>query len=126
MAKWFIILHTQTNGFHSDVNIMLILKGTQGKSRVIDNIRHSLRNYANSICFEYTNGRPVMYDSTYITYDECTPMEFVECVHDFIKTDYYGYTYIFIYTNKTEDELYDAIQWLEKQPYHINIILACR
>ena len=27
MAKWFIILHTQTNGFHSEVNIMLILKG---------------------------------------------------------------------------------------------------
>ena len=105
---------------------MLILKGNQGKSRVIDNIRHSLRNYTQSICFEYTDDRPVMYDSTYITSDECTPVEFVECVHDFIKTDHYSYTYIFLYTNKTEDELCEAIQWLRNQPYHTNIILACR
>lgn len=105
---------------------MLILKGKQGKSRIINTIRHSLRNYDNSICFEYTDDRPIIYDSTYITSNECTPKEFVECVHDLIKTDHYSYSFIFLYTNKTEDELCDAIQWLEKQPYHINIILACR
>ena len=51
-------------------------------------------------------------------------MEFAEGIHDCVKNDY-DYTYIFIYTNKTEEELSDVIQWLDKQPYSHKIILTC-
>ena len=104
---------------------MLILKGKQGKSRVIDNLRHSLRHSTASICFEYVERRPVMYDSVYVLREEYTLMEFAEGIHDCVKNNY-DYTYIFIYTNKTEEELLDVIQWLDKQPYNHKIILTCQ
>ena len=108
---------------------MLILKGNQGKSRIIDLLGRNLLFDIDYVCFEYVDegDKPVIDGSTYVTSSECTLMEFVEYIDEYINESKYDYIeYIFIYTNKCEDEIQDIVQWLADRPYCINIMLTCR
>ena len=123
MVKQFIILHTQTNGFHSEVNIVLILKGKNEKSRIIEYIRMGMGPMVhNSVCFEYSD-RPVIHNSIYAKNDKISLTEFREGIEVYLKDN--SPRYIFIYTNEQESDLFDFIQWLDGVKY-CTIILTCQ
>ena len=104
---------------------MLLLKGNNGKSRVVEDIL----NTTSSICFVY-NEYPLFKDSICLYSSVHTLEHLKEC----IVTDVVGYEeyydYLIIYTNQTESDLKNLVDWLNNKPLipygYRNIILTCK
>ena len=106
---------------------MLILKGDNGKSRVIDFIR----NQASNLCFEYSD-YPVMDGAIYVNTRKYNLLDFLECISDTIKDALLNdkhYDYLLIYTNWDEESLEKIISWISQYGYRLpcrDIILTCK
>lgn len=102
---------------------MLILKGKNEKSRIIEYIRMGMGPMVHSsICFEYS-GSPVIHNSLYMEKDKFSLDEFRKSIEMYLEDE--SPRYIFIYTNEQESDLSDLIQWLDSFRY-ITIVLACQ
>lgn len=102
---------------------MLILKGKNEKSRIIEYIRMGMGPMVhNSICFEYGES-PVIHNSLYIEKDKFSLDEFHKSIEMYLEDG--NPRYIFIYTNEQESDLYDLIEWLNSVKY-CTIVLACQ
>jgi hypothetical protein len=102
---------------------MLILKGKNEKSRIIEYIRMGMGPMVhNSICFEYSES-PVIHNSLYMEKDKFSLDEFRKSIEMYLEDE--SPRYIFVYTNEQESDLSDLIQWLDSFEY-ITIVLACR
>lgn len=106
---------------------MLIVKGDCGKSRVVD----VLMAHTNSICFVYNN-YPLIYESICVDSNEYSLEKFLECISDELKyaaiSDKH-YDYLLVYTNQSEEDLQDIINWLDKHKFKIpcrDIVLTCK
>lgn len=105
---------------------MLLLKGNNGKSRVVNDIL----NTTSSICFVY-NEYPLFKDGICLNSGVHTLEQLKECIIEEVVGYQEFYDYLIIYTNQTEDNLKDFIDWLNSNPpipYHIygNIIVTCK
>ena len=102
---------------------MLILKGKNEKSRIIEYIRMGMGPMVhNSICFEYSES-PVIHNSLYMEKDKFSLNEFCKSIEMYLEDE--SPRYIFIYTNELESDLSDLIEWLDSVEY-CTIVLACR
>lgn len=102
---------------------MLILKGKNEKSRIIEYIRIGMGPMVHSsICFEYSES-PVIHNSFYMEKDKFSLDEFRKSIEMYLEDE--SPRYIFIYTNEQESDLSDLIQWLDSFRY-ITIVLACQ
>lgn len=102
---------------------MLILKGKNEKSRIIEYIRMGMGSMVhNSVCFEY-NESPVIYNSFYMEKDKFSLDEFRKSIEMYLDDE--NPRYIFIYTNEQESNLSALIEWLDSVKY-CTIILACQ
>ena len=102
---------------------MLILKGQNEKSRIIEYIRMGMGPMVHhSMCFEYSES-PVIHNSLYVEKDKFSLDEFRKSIEMYLEDE--SPRYIFVYTNELESNLSDLIQWLDSLKY-ITIILACR
>ena len=106
---------------------MLILKGDVGKSRVID----ILMNKTNSICLEYYD-YPVIFEAICLDSREYSLEDFLECISDEMKYAVVNdkhYEYLLVYTNQSEEDLQDIVNWLDKYRCKIpcrDIIVTCK
>lgn len=106
---------------------MLIVKGGCGKSRVID----ILMAHTNSVCFVYNN-YPLIYESICLDSNEYSLVDFLECISDELKNSVVKdkhYDYLLVYTNQSEENLKEIIDWLEKYKFKIpcrDIVLTCK
>lgn len=107
---------------------MLILKGKNEKSRIIEYIRMGMGSMVhNSFCFEYDES-PVIHNSLYMETNKFSLDEFRENIEMYLEKMYLedkSPKYIFVYTNEQESDLSDLIQWLDSVKY-CTIILACQ
>ena len=102
---------------------MLILKGNNEKSRIIEYIRIGMGPMVhNSICFEYSEF-PVIHNSLYMEKHRFSLDEFRKSIEMYLEDE--NPRYIFIYTNEQESNLSDLIQWLDSLEY-ITIVLTCQ
>lgn len=108
---------------------MLILKGEIGKSRVVENII----NNTNACCFIYDKDFVWSIPNSYrIDSNECSLVSFINELSFFIESDCkkdITYDYFIIYTNETEANLFDFIEWLkrnEKRFSSMCLLLTCR
>lgn len=105
---------------------MLILKGDNGKSRVLDIIM----NKTNSVCFVYNN-YPIICDAICVDSRKYSLEDFLKCISEDMLTvinDKY-YEYLLIYTNQNEEDLKGIIDWINKHKYEIkciNVIITCK
>ena len=106
---------------------MLILKGQNGKSRVID----LLMDKTHSVCFVY-NDYPLIFDSIGVDSTQYSLNDFIQCLSEEIKDAIVNdrhYDYLIIYTNQQEENLRSLINWLDKGKWKIpcrDIILTCK
>ena len=102
---------------------MLILKGKNEKSRIIEYIRMGMGPMVhNSVCFEYSES-PVIHNSLYMEKDKFSLDEFNESIKMYLEDE--NPRYIFVYTNEQENDLSDLIEWLKSIEY-CTIVLACQ
>ena len=102
---------------------MLILKGQNEKSRIIEYIRMGMGAMVhNSVCFEYDES-PVIHNSLYIEKNKFSLDEFHKSIEVYLEDK--RPRYIFIYTNEQESSLFDLIKWLDSIKY-CTIILTCQ
>lgn len=102
---------------------MLVLKGENGKSRMIDIILDAM----NSICFAY-NDYPLHFKdciwfNSKIYQLEALKLGIFQEVNLYQKGDY---DCLIIYTNENESDLKDFIDWLKMTFTYRNIIVACK
>ncbi len=106
---------------------MLILKGDCGKSKIVD----IMMDKTDSICFVY-NDYPLIYNAFGIDSRLYSLKDFLKCISDGITKaviDDKHYDYLLVYTNQSEEDLKDIIDWLDKYRWNINcrdIILTCK
>ena len=123
MVRRFIISLPQINGFHSEVDIMLILKGKNEKSRIIEYIRMGMGPMVhNAVCFEYSES-PVIHNSLYIKKDKFSLDDFYKSLEMYLEDE--NPKFMFVYTNERESDLFDLIELLNSVKY-CTIILACQ
>ena len=102
---------------------MLILKGKNEKSCIIEYIRMGMGPMVHrSMCFEYSES-PVIHNSLYMEKDKFSLDEFRKSIEIYLEDE--SPRYIFVYTNEQESDLSDLIQWLDSFKY-ITIVLACQ
>ena len=104
---------------------MLVLKGENGKSKVIGAILEE----TNSICFVY-NDYALFEDSIWLDSRMYTLEHLKLCITQEIVRFKEDYDYLIIYTNQTENYLKYFIDWLnDYQPtscVYRNIIVTCK
>ena len=106
---------------------MLILKGQNGKSRVID----LLMDKTHSACFVY-NDYPLIFDSIGVDSTQYSLNDFIQCISEEMKDAIVNdrhYDYLIIYTNQQEENLRGLINWLDRAKWKIpcrDIILTCK
>ena len=102
---------------------MLILKGKNEKSRIIEYIRMGMGPMVhNTVCFEY-NEYPVIHNSFYMEKDKYSLSEFTKSIEMYLEDE--NPRYMFVYTNEQEGDLSSLIELLDSL-YGITIILTCR
>ena len=103
---------------------MLILKGKNGKSRIIETILDTMNN----VCFVYNN-YPLFEDSICLNSDMYSLEHLKQCIVEEVNKYQELYDYLIIYTNKAEDDLKEFIDWLNNNPpiklFYRNIIVTC-
>lgn len=106
---------------------MLIVKGKAQKS-VLANI---LMDKTKSICFQYYD-MPVVWDSFCVDSKEYSLSDFIECIAEELKRiNAYRmhYDYMIIYTNESEEDLKELIEWLNEHRWRVfcnDIIVMCK
>ena len=105
---------------------MLILKGKNGKSRVLTDIAE----YTDSYYLVYNDYNLPVY-SYWINSYEKSLSNLVEELEFFLNNNNENSSmdYFILYTNRTEDELSKVIKWLEQNEKKFNcryLILACK
>ena len=105
---------------------MQILKGEAMKSVTVQQI---IKN-THSICFVYYE-EALFLDGYYINSNKYTLDQLKEYIQDFINNDIKDiiFDYLILYTNKTEEELADIINWLREEEKIIGvrcIMVTCR
>ena len=102
---------------------MLILKGKNEKSRIIEYIRMGMGPMVhNSICFEYSES-PVIHNSLYMEKDKFSLDEFRKSIEMYLEDE--NPRYVFIYTNENESDLSNLIELMNNLT-GTTVILACR
>lgn len=106
---------------------MLMLKGTCGKSRVTDIIA----DRTNSICLAY-GYHTLIFGSFQIDSEHYSLDDFLKLIsstsQEAIANDKF-YDYLIVYTNESEEDLREIINWLEYNKWNIpfrDIILTCK
>ena len=106
---------------------MLILKGNVGKSRVVDIIASK----TNSICLVYGFYTRI-FGSLQIDSEDYSLDDFLKLIsntsQEAITNDEF-YDYLIAYTNESEEDLQEIINWLEDNKWNIpfrDIILTCK
>ena len=108
---------------------MLIVKGKAQKS-ILANI---LMDKTKSICFQYYD-MPVIWDSICVDKSEYSLNYFIECIAEELKrinahTCRIYYDYMIVYTNESEEDLKELIDWLNEHRWRIfceDIIVMCK
>lgn len=104
---------------------MLILKGENGKSRVLTDIAE----YTDSCYWVYNNYELPVY-SYHINSYEISLSNLIEELEAYLNNNpNVPMEYFMLYTNKTEDELSKVIKWLEQNEKRFNcryLILGCK
>lgn len=99
---------------------MMILKGESGKSRVVDIILDG----TNSVCFVY-NDYSLFENSIWLDSRMYILEHLKLCiVQEIVK--YEDYDYLVIYTNQTESNLKDFIEWLRMTFTYKKFIVTCK
>ena len=101
---------------------MLILKGENGKSRVVDIIL----NETDSVCFVYNDYSIGVFDSIWLNSEMYTLEHLKLCIVQEIAKYKDSYNYLVIYTNQTENDLKNFIDWLKMTFTYKNIIVTCK
>lgn len=102
---------------------MLILKGKNEKSCIIEYIRMGMGPMVhNSICFEYGES-PVIHNSIYMEKDKFSLDEFHKSIKMYLEDE--NPRFMFVYTNEQESDLFNLIEWLDSVKY-CTIVLACQ
>lgn len=106
---------------------MLILRGSSGKSRIID----ILMSQTNSVCFVY-NDYPLIDESIGVDSTQYTIEGLLACIShtmkDYIVNDKH-YDYCLIYTNQKEEDLQKLTDWLNRYKWEFpirDIIVTCK
>lgn len=106
---------------------MLIVKGKNQKS-ILANI---LMDKTNSICFEYHDDKPVVYNSIFgesTRYTLESLLEFIIEEPEALDVES-PYDYLIIYTNKKEEELNEFINGLNEHRWRVSfkdILVMCK
>ena len=102
---------------------MLILKGENGKSRVVDIILDSTI----SACFVYDDYPLVAFKNSIWLDSRQYSLEHLKlCMVQEITRYKEYYDYLIVYTNQKERDLKDFIDWLKMTFTHMNVIVACK
>ena len=101
---------------------MLILKGSNGKSKVVDIIL----NGTDSICFVYNDSTLFLEGSICLDSRVYTLEHLKLCIVQEITKYQDYYDYLVVYTNQTENDLKDFIYWLKMTFTYKSIIVACK
>jgi hypothetical protein len=91
---------------------MLILKGNNGKSRVVSVISQN----TTSVCIEYNN-YPLFFNSICVDSTQFSLNDLIGCISEEIKDAIINdrhYDYLIVYTNQYESNLDSLIKWLDK------------
>jgi hypothetical protein len=102
---------------------MLMLKGKNEKSRIIEYIRMGMGSMVhNTVCFEYDE-HPVIHNSFYMEKDKYSLSEFNRSIEMYLEDE--NPKYMFVYTNEQESDLSSLIELLDSL-YGITVILTCQ
>lgn len=105
---------------------MLIVKGKTQKSV----LANTLMDKTESICFEYYD-IPVIQRGIHLNKSEYSLNDFIECIaeeFEFMRKDDTHYDYVIIYTNESEEDLNELINYVKNNRWKIrcrNIIAMC-
>ena len=105
---------------------MFIVKGKVRKS-ILANI---LMDKTNSICFQYYD-MPVVLNSICVDSREYSLANFIECIEEEFAMMDIGkhYDYLIIYTNESEENLKEFIDWMNDYKYAIpckDVLIMCK
>lgn len=105
---------------------MLIVKGKARKSTLVN----ILMDATNSICFQYYDA-PVIWNSICVDKTEYSLNNLIECIEEefaMIGIDEH-YDYLIIYTNESEEDLKELIDWMNNYKYAIpckDVLIMCK
>jgi len=103
---------------------MQILKGEILKSATVNSILQS----TNSYCYVYYD-HVLPFDNCYVNSKYATLEQLQGYLQEHIKNSENKYDYFIIYTNNTEEELSELIQWLDGKEMDFNcrcILVTCK
>lgn len=88
---------------------MLIVKGERSKATLANILMLQTR----SICFQYYDAAPIVWDSVIVDDTKYSLDDLIECIIEVVKEETKGlYDYLIVYTNEKEKNLEKLISWL--------------